>query len=855
MRNMFRQQMGVAGALAAALMVLMASTATGQRVTGHWNFDDPDNPYAATVGADGYVWLATPPDFVDQSGDVAFDTCSGFGIPNMPDGDGGVMSFPAFNPDNAFAVWHGMPANGDPNAAYVNQYTIIYDLLIPSDEYGQWMSLWQTANCNTNDGDFYVRYDGAIGTWGEYHGQLLPDTWHRVVAAVDLAADPPRIDKYIDGVLVGTQGASGLDGTHSLYTVGHGVPTLLIADESNDTAGGYLNAFQIRDYAMTEVEVTAMGGVSNAGIPIGSGVAGSWDFDNPADGLAATVGNDLQHWNPYDFGCAIGECTEDLTATTEFGPASDWGLPDLQDGTANVMRFDAPIPCTGYMFPHGAEANGGGTRVNDYTIIVDVYFTGDDYFNPPEGHDPNWTPVYQAHETNEDDALLWINIPDASLGDDGNYEGTTLWCMEDQWMRIVAAVRGSHPTGTKVTKYVLYANDSHVGPVTQDEGPGGDWEDQSALTEFDTCSSFGIPLMPDGDGGVMQFPAFNPANGYAVWHGLSGNGGGYYVNEYTIIYDLLIPSGDIDGDGDNEHDSWLSLWQTNYCSWNDGDFFYSPDNNGIGISGDYEGVIQPDTWHRVVFSVDSAGPPSRVNKYIDGVNVGWTALDGFEGRWTLYPDEDGVPTLLLTDDTEDTAAGYLNSFQIRDYAMTDTEVAALGGVSNAGIPTGTGVTGSWDFDDPEHGLAATVGNDLEFWNRLAFGQCGEGVDDKRALRTDEEVGEDVLLMFSEGSGTVDWAYTHRGFCSSLQVRDYVMTEEEVIALGGPRAAGIPRPPGCDADVDGDGDTDLTDLAALLAAYGSFEGDPDYNPNADFEPDGDVDLADLGFLLADYGCEP
>jgi hypothetical protein len=60
---------------------------------------------------------------------------------------------------------------------------------------------------------------------------------------------------------------------------------------------------------------------------------------------------------------------------------------------------------------------------------------------------------------------------------------------------------------------------------------------------------------------------------------------------------------------------------------------------------------------------------------------------------------------------------------------------------------------------------------------------------------------------------------------------------------------------CPGDVDGDGDTDLNDLAALLAAYGSFVGDPNYNPAADFDGDGDVDLTDLAFLLSDYGCLP
>jgi hypothetical protein len=59
--------------------------------------------------------------------------------------------------------------------------------------------------------------------------------------------------------------------------------------------------------------------------------------------------------------------------------------------------------------------------------------------------------------------------------------------------------------------------------------------------------------------------------------------------------------------------------------------------------------------------------------------------------------------------------------------------------------------------------------------------------------------------------------------------------------------------GCPGDVDGDGDTDLSDLAALLAAYGSSVGDPGYNPDADLDGSGTVDLTDLALLLSDYGC--
>jgi len=58
---------------------------------------------------------------------------------------------------------------------------------------------------------------------------------------------------------------------------------------------------------------------------------------------------------------------------------------------------------------------------------------------------------------------------------------------------------------------------------------------------------------------------------------------------------------------------------------------------------------------------------------------------------------------------------------------------------------------------------------------------------------------------------------------------------------------------CEGDIDGDGDTDHSDLGELLAAWCTHEGDPNWNPNADLDGDGHVGHGDLGILLADWGC--
>ena len=54
---------------------------------------------------------------------------------------------------------------------------------------------------------------------------------------------------------------------------------------------------------------------------------------------------------------------------------------------------------------------------------------------------------------------------------------------------------------------------------------------------------------------------------------------------------------------------------------------------------------------------------------------------------------------------------------------------------------------------------------------------------------------------------------------------------------------------CPGDVDGDGDTDHSDLGALLADWGCTGGDC----VGDLDGDGQTGHSDLGILLSDWGC--
>lgn len=63
------------------------------------------------------------------------------------------------------------------------------------------------------------------------------------------------------------------------------------------------------------------------------------------------------------------------------------------------------------------------------------------------------------------------------------------------------------------------------------------------------------------------------------------------------------------------------------------------------------------------------------------------------------------------------------------------------------------------------------------------------------------------------------------------------------------------PPGCAADLDGDGDTDVLDFAIFVGAFGSSTGDANYNAAADYDDNGTIDVFDFTAFLTDFGCTP
>jgi hypothetical protein len=230
------------------------------------------------------------------------------------------------------------------------------------------------------------------------------------------------------------------------------------------------------------------------------------------------------------------------------------------------------------------------------------------------------------------------------------------------------------PAGAGYTQF-----DFNTGDLSATFGPGilSYFQNASAAdVQFGTASSFGIAALPGGNAGVMRFPAFAPDKGLFLKTAAPPNGGGAYINQFTMVWDMLVP---------NVSANWLSFFNSNDANANDGDFFIRNSDGGIGISGDYQGKVNSGQWHRIAASFDLTGP--TLSKYIDGILVGSQTLSaGVDGRWSLYSANDPLDgVLILADNDGDMNPGYLNSFLFVDRAMTLTEIAALGGPNAIGI--------------------------------------------------------------------------------------------------------------------------------------------------------------------------
>ena len=451
------------------------------------------------------------------------------------------------------------------------------------------------------------------------------------------------------------------------------------------------------------------------------GITGQWDFEN--GDLAATIGSPMQYRGT-------------TASQTQFGTTTSFGIANINGEVGRVMRFPATTAAQGYLLPHGAAPNGGGGKVNQYTLILDVLFPSSS---------TGYRALWQTDTNNATDGDLFVNAANG-LGISSSYQGSLT---PDVWHRVVftfdltqrelgkyidgtnvltsavgAVPLGANPvqyldatTGTVDQRWALgpvallfadedgetgvgYVNSiqfhdrvltpaevaalggpNATGNPTWSAGGIAQWDFNGNLASSTAgatltaaaaapASALGVSFSTATIGGQpAQVASFTRGTYFQMAHGLAANGGGAFVNQYTLIMDVMFPS---------RPTGWAALWQTSSANANDGDWFINP-GGGLGISGVYGGSVADGAWNRLALVVDCVA--GTLTSFLNGSQVQQISGPSLDGRWSLER-----TALLFADEDQENAAGFVNSVQLRGSAMSAADLAALGGAQAAGIP-------------------------------------------------------------------------------------------------------------------------------------------------------------------------
>ncbi len=433
-------------------------------------------------------------------------------------------------------------------------------------------------------------------------------------------------------------------------------------------------------------------------------ITGQWDFDT--GDLSATVGTALAYRG-------------DTAASTVFTTDTIGGQ------SANIMRFPAATSAQGYTMTHGMAPNGGGLYVNQWTFIMDIKFTSDTA--------GNYHALLQSNQGNANDADLWVNgawgigfggvyhgnlAPDAwhrisfvvdassataannsvrkfidgtlvgvntGIARDGTYglDPTALLFTDNDGETTVGYVNSIqfHDRALASSEIAALGGPNAAGIPTSSAGGIAQWDFNGTLASSTgganltadaaaPASAAGVSFANATIGGqTAHVASFTRGTFFQMTHGLPANGGGGYVNQYTLILDLMFPA---------RPTGWAVLWQTSPGNSDDGDWFINS-TGGLGISGTYGGSVADGTWNRVALVVDDVA--GTFTSYLNGTQVQQISGLTLDGRWSL-----AATALLFADQDQENAAGYVNSVQLRARAMAPAEIAALGGAQAAGIP-------------------------------------------------------------------------------------------------------------------------------------------------------------------------
>jgi hypothetical protein len=331
----------------------------------------------------------------------------------------------------------------------------------------------------------------------------------------------------------------------------------------------------------------------------------------------------------------------------------------------------------------------------------------------------------------------------------------------------------------------------------------------------------------------------NPPTDYDLWlvkTDSTGNmqwnhtyGGADHDFAYSVVQTSdggYIMTGGTRSYGAGKYDVYLvKTDSTGNMQWNhtyggaDHDFAYSVVQTGDGeyvIAGytDSYGAGNRDVW---LIKTDS-----------DGSIIWHQTYGGTEMDWGS--------SVVQTRDGGYAIAGRTRSFGAGDYDFwlirTDSDGEVIWNQTYGGMQI-----------DEAHSLVQTNDGGYALLGRTnSFGTCNYWLvktDSLGNMQWNQTYGGELSQIGYAVVQTVDGGYAMAGYSNYYISPSYGVVDFWLVKV-------------CVGDVNGDGLINVIDLTLVSLAYGSFEGEPDYNPDADLNSDGIVDMKDMATVARNLG---
>ncbi|MEL7471564.1 MAG: glycerophosphodiester phosphodiesterase family protein, partial [Pseudomonadota bacterium] len=358
-------------------------------------------------------------------GTATLGLASETGFPLIGGVDTGVLSFPAFAPDEGPRI---VPQTAADEAALT--WALGMDIYIPQPS-GTFVSLVQTGD---GDGELFLRDNGdgtaGIGIDGVYDGAVAFDAWTRIVVIFTQEGGVTVLRKFVDGVLVGTQdlGATdrfGVDPVRGLS---------LFNDNDGETAAGAVASVFYSTDVPSAAEVAGLLGL----IPTPN--AGGFFLEQPSQAAIEINFDDMDIAPRYGaadvFLDGFGFQTPLVINESAIALASQFGIAGPDGADIPVLDYAAYTPDEGVLV--GVPPAVGD--LSSYTAVWDINF--DDL--------PGFQGLLQTDLSQDNDGELFIRS-DGGIGINGDYDGTVT---PGTWHRIAITVEDQGDGTATLSKYL-----------------------------------------------------------------------------------------------------------------------------------------------------------------------------------------------------------------------------------------------------------------------------------------------------------------------------------------------------------------------------------------------------------------